>query len=336
MPFRSISIVIPTYNRALILLESLNNYLNILKSVDSSLYEIIIVDNSVNDETENVINSFKPSSLNLKYFRNIVNIGGGPNILRGFEYSQNEFIWILPDDCYPSETFLNSFISFADSNIDLFFVGHINDLNFPICIQENFITSSFISESSWLPKIIYKRELALNHLAGAYNFINYSYPHLYIIYNIVDKIPSNSCIQILNKSFATIDIDKNKFQSYSWIKGSAIKFAEAINKIVPNNKVKKSIIKSHKIQSNLNLEVFKLIFWEFNFLKISDFLTLIKYYGFFHLISFMQFFIFLLLGHRYRIKLFYLLRKSSSKNIENFYKFYREYLYRINNSRAIF
>jgi glycosyltransferase involved in cell wall biosynthesis len=92
----AISIIIPTYNRSQDLCETLNTLLN--QSVKAN--EIIIVDDSDNDESQSLIISLKqdPRQKNLIYIRNV-----GPRSITvarnaGFKKASGDIILFLDDD----------------------------------------------------------------------------------------------------------------------------------------------------------------------------------------------------------------------------------------------
>lgn len=94
-----VSILIPTYNRPK----------DIEKAISSCLaqvyenIEIIITDNSNNNETKEVLRKF--NSGKLKYYKNATNLGPILNWKKALELSIGEWLVILPDDDY----FINSF-----------------------------------------------------------------------------------------------------------------------------------------------------------------------------------------------------------------------------------
>ena len=92
---KKLSICIPTYNRS----ESLNNCLNsiFLNNINLSEIEICISDNNSTDKTSEVIIDYE-NKLNIKYNKNIENIGVAQNILKAVEMSDSEFCWIVGDD----------------------------------------------------------------------------------------------------------------------------------------------------------------------------------------------------------------------------------------------
>jgi abequosyltransferase len=91
-----LSILIPTYNRASYLQETINN---LIKEIDeTSLVEIIIQDNASTDETNQICSYYTQIYTFLKYYRNEVNLGFDANALLGLHHAQGEFVWFLGDD----------------------------------------------------------------------------------------------------------------------------------------------------------------------------------------------------------------------------------------------
>jgi glycosyltransferase involved in cell wall biosynthesis len=89
-----ISILIPTYNRAVFLKETLES---IVMQAEEGL-ECIISDNASNDATEEVVRSFQARFPFMKYFRNDHNLGAGRNILKCLSYAGGDYVWLFSDD----------------------------------------------------------------------------------------------------------------------------------------------------------------------------------------------------------------------------------------------
>ncbi len=87
-----VSICIPTYNRPDLLLKALKSCL----AQSYKDYEIVITDNSSNEDSKNGIESLNNSSI--RYHKNEKNIGGLGNLNKALELSQGKYIKYLMDD----------------------------------------------------------------------------------------------------------------------------------------------------------------------------------------------------------------------------------------------
>jgi glycosyltransferase involved in cell wall biosynthesis len=99
-----VTIAIPTYKRAHLIEKALESSINQVKFND---YEIIIVDNEdskYENETEELIKSYKNS--NISYYKNEKNLGMFGNWNRCIELARGEYITILNDDDWLEENFL--------------------------------------------------------------------------------------------------------------------------------------------------------------------------------------------------------------------------------------
>lgn len=117
-----LSIVIPTYNRNRLLLNSVENLLNQL----TSDIELIILDNASPEVVEHTLSSAikNSSSSNVRIIRNIANIGAYANILRSFEVAQGPWLWILGDDDKISPTSIRDiFETIENLDADTIFVN---------------------------------------------------------------------------------------------------------------------------------------------------------------------------------------------------------------------
>lgn len=91
-----LELILITYNR----LEHLKNTLNSLFSEGSPVRELdlTILDNASDDGTEKLCTEYAGKYKNIKYVRNVKNIGGNANITRAFEIAKKEYVWVICDD----------------------------------------------------------------------------------------------------------------------------------------------------------------------------------------------------------------------------------------------
>lgn len=92
-----LTIAIPTFNRA--------NYLELcLSQLSPQLYgceaevELIISDNCSTDETQEVVSKFLTKHSNLRYIRNIENIGPDENFIQCFREADSKYVLLFGDD----------------------------------------------------------------------------------------------------------------------------------------------------------------------------------------------------------------------------------------------
>jgi glycosyltransferase involved in cell wall biosynthesis len=115
-----VSVIMPTYNRA--------NYIeNAISSVISQTYsnfELIIIDDDSNDETEQTIDKYKNDS-RIKYFRQMKG-GSGKARNKGLKESMGEYIFYLDTDNFWFENYLKTMLDYLISfNLDSVYSGLI-------------------------------------------------------------------------------------------------------------------------------------------------------------------------------------------------------------------
>ena len=89
-----VSILIPVYNRAGIVLDSLKSAVNqTYKDI-----EVVVVDNHSTDNTYEVIQKFAQSHQNVRPYQNNSNLGAVRNWIKCVEYSKAEYVQILYSD----------------------------------------------------------------------------------------------------------------------------------------------------------------------------------------------------------------------------------------------
>jgi len=88
----TVSVIIPTYNRAKFLPRAVNSVLN----QTFKDFELIIVDDASTDNTEEVVKTFKDSRI--KYVKHRINKGGAAARNTGIKTSRGEYVAFLDDD----------------------------------------------------------------------------------------------------------------------------------------------------------------------------------------------------------------------------------------------
>lgn len=91
-----LSICIPTYNRAEHLVSCLHS-ICLNKSRSKIDFQVCVSDNCSTDETEEVVRRAQ-ESLDIKYQKNLSNLGRVRNYLNVVEMADGEFVWLLGDD----------------------------------------------------------------------------------------------------------------------------------------------------------------------------------------------------------------------------------------------
>lgn len=89
-----VSILIPTYNRPVYFKQAL---LSALSQTYCNI-EIIVCDDSTNDETQNIALQYTKEFPYIKYYKNKINIGGKRNFQLAFQKATGEYINYLMDD----------------------------------------------------------------------------------------------------------------------------------------------------------------------------------------------------------------------------------------------
>ncbi|MDO5851189.1 MAG: glycosyltransferase family 2 protein [Methanobacteriaceae archaeon] len=89
-----LEIVIPTYNRA----EYLDNTLSQLLNSPFKNCKITIRDNASPDNTPEICEKYEKLFPNINIIKNRLNIGGNANVIRCYEQSTTEYTWVIADN----------------------------------------------------------------------------------------------------------------------------------------------------------------------------------------------------------------------------------------------
>lgn len=170
-----VSLIIPTYNRALYIEEALKSCLY----QDYSNIEIIISDNASTDNTYQIIKPYIKDN-RVKYYRNNINIGMVANWRKAvYDYSEGDFFVIVSDDDYFID---NNYISKAidliknNSNIVMvysngYILDELKNIRSEIKLPFKEIESGkviFLSRSKVLPQdftlcnVLFNRKITLS------------------------------------------------------------------------------------------------------------------------------------------------------------------------------
>lgn len=101
-----LTIVVPTYNRGKLLINTLEAILPEIEKYQSEV-SILVCDNASCDNTELVVSDLETKYPFLMYHRHNENIGAHQNFYFGVEISKSKFVYLLGDDDIPFPHFLD-------------------------------------------------------------------------------------------------------------------------------------------------------------------------------------------------------------------------------------
>ncbi|AOW19507.1 glycosyltransferase family 2 protein [Urechidicola croceus] len=165
-----VSIIIPTYNRAYLIAETIES---ILKQTFTN-WECIIVDDGSSDNTEQLMNEFSKKDSRIQFYKRPVNKIKGANSCRnyGFELSKGKYInWFDSDDLMAYD-FLETGISTLKNSINDFIIFDYEifkeNISNTIKIQKNQTKNLIEDYATWKINfgtwaIIWKRSIVKNY-----------------------------------------------------------------------------------------------------------------------------------------------------------------------------
>lgn len=132
---RSVTVVIPTYNRRLLLKQCLDAIAR--QTYPVSLFDVIVVDDGSKDGTEDFIREYsKDLKINFTFFKQ-QNSGPAAARNRGIQHAKGEIIAFTDDDCIPADNWI-------EEGVKLFVDPFIGGVGGGIRQVGNGITSEFI------------------------------------------------------------------------------------------------------------------------------------------------------------------------------------------------
>lgn len=176
-----ISICIPTYNSG----EKLERLLDSVRIQTYKNYEVIVSDDSRNDDVKEIIDSTY-ADLNIKYFKNAEPLKNPGNWTNAVTKSSGDWINLMHhDDWFASETSLQEFVTSAQKHPDKYII---------FCAFENIYLDNNIQKVFYWSK--------LNQILLRLNYLN-----LYKTF-----LPNPSCT-LVNKKYKPYGYDKN----FKWL-----------------------------------------------------------------------------------------------------------------------
>lgn len=141
-----ISIIIPTYNRAHLITQTLDSIL----AQTYTNWECIIVDDGSTDNTEEIVKTYCAKDTRFQFFKRPMHLPKGPNACRnyGFELSQGDYIkWFDSDDLLREDA-LKKIIEIPLSNFELQVcnIDFIDIIGKKIFKQHKFESNSIIED----------------------------------------------------------------------------------------------------------------------------------------------------------------------------------------------
>lgn len=117
-----LTIIIPTYNRALLLKKALSCLMPQTKDY-SKWVDVYVSDNHSSDETEEIVQTFSHEYANLIYHKQEKNIGGANNFLDATKRVSSQYVALLGDDDFVLPSYIETVFGILKNNPN---VGLVN------------------------------------------------------------------------------------------------------------------------------------------------------------------------------------------------------------------
>ena len=243
-----LSICIPTYNRANILRQSLESYVN--NDVFDDEIELIISDNASTDNTYEVGNYYSKRYNNIKYFRNENNIHDR-NFPLSLDHASGCYLKLMKDTLKISENGLRYLKEGVKAHIidrnPVFFTNGIlyNSLKKNECVCDSF--SSFLIHVSYYVTAI--------HIVGCWKEDWQSikdkekYSHLQLaqddwMYQIVKN--RGNAVLYTKKYFSMFDLGKKEKSGYNWFEVHVSNYYKILDPYVESLSIPSNIVRKER------------------------------------------------------------------------------------------
>lgn len=188
-----LGVCIPTYNRSVLLEESLATTISSIKHRRVPIY---ISDNNSQDDTGRVIDIAKEAYPSIYANRNIVNVGPEKNFEIVLKRCREKYCWLLGDDDYIGEGFEN-FYKQLENNADAYVITRTNRIK-PGYYTISEIFPEIIGEVLWMSSLIFSRDI----IQGTHyeKYLDTEYPHSGILLDYLINNPNSVVGVVYNKS----------------------------------------------------------------------------------------------------------------------------------------
>jgi glycosyltransferase involved in cell wall biosynthesis len=192
----SLSICIPTYNRANLLGECLQSLCCVAQQYRNQI-EVVISDNASTDETRLIVSRYQ-EKLPIRYFRNLENIGPERNIMAAAQHASAPHVWIFGDDDVFEKDAIPSVLHQIALGFDLIvlnFSAWSPDMStmrrstyMPFAHSRVFknaqaVMVSLGAQLGYISCVVIRKDALLSIVPEEYEpFIQYGFSHLYAIY----------------------------------------------------------------------------------------------------------------------------------------------------------
>jgi glycosyltransferase involved in cell wall biosynthesis len=181
-----LTLAIPTWNRQSLIIKTLES---ICLQTDVHLIDVIIIDNGSDASYDASLAVLKASNVNFTYIRHESNIGMCANILRCFEESVTNWVWILGDDDPIVPDALSRvirLISSADELDIICFSEAVRGLqseNHRLVakdFQGYLATTRSLEAISGISENVFRRSVFMKHISHGYHYSMTLFPHLVV------------------------------------------------------------------------------------------------------------------------------------------------------------
>jgi glycosyltransferase involved in cell wall biosynthesis len=116
-----VSIIIPTHNRGIKIIETINAIEE--NEFPNEKLEIIIIDDFSEKNPKKIIENLNKKYKNILFIRNSKNLGPSATRNKGVKKSRGEFVFFTDDDCIPPKNWISEYLNFLRLNKQIALVG---------------------------------------------------------------------------------------------------------------------------------------------------------------------------------------------------------------------
>jgi abequosyltransferase len=278
---QKLSIVIPSYNRALMLDYSLKTHIPFAREFNIPIY---ISDNASDDDTSEVVKKWMEDYNLLFYSKNNKNVDTDSNVEIALKIPTSKYVWLLGDSSKISNNIFYEVIKQVNKDYDLIILNNeerVESVQTQLIKDRYFLMTSLGWHMTQISSLVFNREIIINSNFARYELT--SFKHLGVIFEYFafkDNILVSWNQHLSVKRFKIKGIEKKSWQKDTfeiWIK----KWSNFVLSLPPKYPIdiKLKMIRFHNNQTKLFSISNLLLLRSNNFYSISDYRKYKKYFA---------------------------------------------------------
>ena len=252
-----LSICIPTWNRAKYLDISLKSFVEQIREIDLSEFELYISDNCSDDNTPDIVKQYIALGLPITYNRNEENLGAAGNFVKCMHWASGKYILLLGDDDILESGSVKYILNQLRGNdYGLVHILHYKKIKEERVVYDN-LEDFYKRISYWstfMSGSIFRKDVV--KMIDSSKYIK---THLLQMPYYLKSATLSNCNLLLNKTLIKVGLDSSSNGGYNFYEVFIRNYLNIWQELVADNKIKQSCFEYLKKDIYVNFIVNSII-----------------------------------------------------------------------------